>query len=528
MNFHTELESYIRAGYPLLYVTALEPERAIRSIEKVCENIGENTNNQIQVNVACNIWKVTNGWNNSGNGDDPDEVFSAIDKFPNNSVSILCNYHAFIGENPDPVRVQSFIDAYTRWKSKDMNRTVIILSPLYKIAPELERFVQNLTYTLPDNEQITKMVDTLADAYKDIFTWESTEQHDRVIANASGMTEDEVEASLALSMVKSKMVDGSPKFDPDTIMDEKAKILEKTGYLEYWPYPDSLDSVGGLTNLKLWLNERKKAVLSPKAKEFGLPNPKGLFLLGPPGTGKSLSAKCLSREWGLPLIRFDLGKVFGSLVGQSEERMRMVLAQIESLAPATVWIDEIEKGMAGADSSGDMDSGVTKRVFGQLLTWMEERPKDKLIYVIATANEALSLPPALLRRFDALFWIDLPTTSDRFEILRIQLSKNNQMSDEVEQGLGEVVSLTTGFSGAEIERVVHSAMFKAFNEDADRISLNHLVESAQKIVPLAQLRKEDIEASRAWARERCEFAQDEEPVDLKSINRTMIRSINLN
>jgi len=520
MNFHTELTSYIRAGYPILYVTALEPTRAITAIEKVCEEIAGG--------LSCHVWKVTNGWDNSGNGDDPDEVFSAIDQFANNSVSILCNYHAFIGENPDPVRVQSMIDAYSRWKGVGTNRTVIILSPIYKIAPELERFVQNLTYTLPDVTQITGIVDKFADEYKDTCTWESIEHHDRVVANASGMTEDEVESSLALSLVKSKSSNGEPKIDPDIIMNEKAKILEKTGYLEYWPYPDSLDAVGGLTNLKAWLNERKKAVLSPKAKEFGLPNPKGLFLLGPPGTGKSLSAKCLSREWGLPLIRFDLGKVFGSLVGQSEERMRMVLAQIESLAPATVWIDEIEKGMAGADSSGSMDSGVTKRVFGQLLTWMEERPKDKLIYVIATANEALSLPPALLRRFDALFWVDLPTTSDRFEILRIQLSKNKQMSDEVEQGLGEVVSLTTGFSGAEIERVVHSAMFKAFNDDVDKITLTHLIESAQKIVPLAQLRKEDIEASRAWAKERCEFAQDEEPVDLKAINRTMIRSINLN
>ena len=206
----------------------------------------------------------------------------------------------------------------------------------------------------------------------------------------------------------------------------------------------------------------------------------------------------------------------------------MVLSQIESLAPATVWIDEIEKGMAGADSSGSMDSGVTKRVFGQLLTWMEERPKDKLIYVIATANEALSLPSALLRRFDALFWIDLPTATDRLEILRIQLSKNNQLSDEVESGLEQVVGMTTGFSGAEIERVVHSAMFKAFNDEVDKVTLEHLMICAQKIVPLAQLRKEDIEASRAWARERCEFAQDEEPVDLQAINRTMVRAINLN
>ena len=520
MNFQTELESYIRAGYPLLYVTALEPVRASIAIEKVCEGISGG--------LSCHIWKITNGGDGTGNGDDPDEIFSAIDKFADNSVAILHNYHAFIGENPDPVRIQLVMDAYNRWKGKGFNRTVIILSPIYKIAPELERFVQNLTYTLPDNEQITGIVDRFADVYKDTFTWESPEHRNRVIANSSGMTEDEVESSLALSVVKSKAINNEPKIDADFIMDEKAKILEKTGYLEYWPYPDNLDAVGGLTNLKTWLNERKKAVLSPKAKEFGLPNPKGLFLLGPPGTGKSLSAKCLSREWGLPLIKFDLGKVFGSLVGQSEERMRMVCAQIESLAPATLWIDEIEKGMAGADSSGSMDSGVTKRVFGQLLTWMEERPKDKLIYIIATANEATSLPAALLRRFDELFWLDLPTTSDRYEILRIQLAKNNQMSDTINKELGQVVSLTTGFSGAEIERVVHSAMFKAFNEDAERITLDHLIDSASKIVPLAQLRREDIEASRAWARERCQFAQDEEPVDLQSINRTMIRSINLN
>ena len=522
MKFQDELNSYIRAGYSLLYVTALEPIRAIRAIEKVCGDIDGG--------LSCHVWKVTNGWDNSSRGDDPDEVFSAIDGFADNSVSILCNYHAFIGENPDPVRVQSFIDAYSRWKSVGQNRTVIILSPIYQVAPELERFVQNLTYTLPEEEQISSIVDSMAKKYS--LEWDSDEHRGRVIANASGMTEDEVESSLALSMVKTKRTTDVVSFDADIIMEEKAKILAKTGYLEYWPYPDNLSSVGGLNNLKTWLSERKKAVLSPQAKEFGLPNPKGLFLLGPPGTGKSLSAKCLSREWGLPLIRFDLGKVFGSLVGQSEERMRMILAQIESLAPAAVWIDEIEKGMAGAESSGDMDSGVTKRVFGQLLTWMEERPKDKLIYVIATANEALSLPAALLRRFDALFWVDLPTASDRKEILKIQLTKNNQLTDDVEKDIGKIVELTSGFSGAELERVVHSAMFKAFNEDVEKVTLSHLIEASSKIVPLAQLRKEDISASREWAKERCEFAQSDEPIDLKALNKAIVgsalRAVNLN
>ena len=206
MNFRDELNSYIRAGYPILYVTALEPVRAIAEIEKVCDDI------------------------NSGIGDDPDEVCGAVDNFADNSVAILCNYHAFIGENPDPVRVQSFIDAYSRWKSVGQNRTVIILSPIYKVAPELERFVQTLTYTLPDTDQITSIVDSMATQYKEIFTWDSDEHRIQVISNASGMTEDEVESSLALSMVKSKMNTGTARLDADIIMEEKAKILEKTGY----------------------------------------------------------------------------------------------------------------------------------------------------------------------------------------------------------------------------------------------------------------------------------------------------------
>ena len=526
MNFQNDLNAYIRAGYPLIYVSALEPERAISSIEKVCENINDG--------LSCHVWKNTTGWDNTGNGDDPDEIFECIDRRQTpHAVSILCNYHAYIGENPNPVLVQQFMDSYFKWKSNEDHRTVIVLSPFYKMAPELERFFQTINYTLPGTEQIEKIVDSIASGYEGIVSWDSDEHRDRVVANASGMTEDEIENSLALSIVKTKNTNDSPSIDPDLVMEEKAKILSKTGLLEYWPYPDALSSVGCLGNLKKWLLERKNAVFSEKAREFGLPNPKGLFLLGLPGTGKSLSAKCLSKEWGLPLIRFDLSKIFGSLVGESEEKMRMVLDQIESLAPAAVWIDEIEKGMAGAESSGTNDSGVTKRVFGQLLTWMEERPKDKMIYIVATANEATSLPSALLRRFDALFWVDLPTESDRKEILRIHLNKHNQLSKDIEKSMGRLCEVTRGFSGAEIENVVNSAMFKAFNDDSLKVSPAHIESASLEITPIAKLRREDIEVSRMWAKERCQFAQEEEPVNLDTLQQDRIRilqsrSINLN
>jgi len=502
----------------LLYVMADEPLRAIGSIEKICEEANG-------AGWSSHVWKVTDGWDGSGAGDDPDTVCQQIDGFEQNSVSILCNYHAFIGpEGADPVRIQTFLDSYYKWSDQENKRTTIILSPIFKLAPELERFVQTITYELPTREVVAGIVDGMVEAYE--IKWTNSEERERVISNCSGMTEDEVENSLALSLVRTRMDKGkgNETLDPDVLMGEKAKILEKTGFLEYWPYPEDLSNVGGLDNLKAWLQRRKKSVLDPRAKEFGLPNPKGVFLLGPPGTGKSLSAKCLAKEWGLPLIRFDLGRVFGSLVGQSEERMRNVLKQIEAVSPVAVWIDEIEKGMAGAESSGSLDSGVTKRVFGQLLTWMEERPADKLVYIIATANEALSLPAALLRRFDKLFWVDLPNESDRREILKIHLNKFNKYSDEIETKLERLATVTSGFSGAEIEKVIVEAMTSAFDEDSEVLP-KHLEEAAATIVPLARLRREDIEASREWAEDRCEYASTGTPVDLNQIHSDRVRTV---
>ena len=514
-TFKNELTSYIKAGYPLLYVTANEPLRAISTIEKICEEANG-------VGWSSHVWKVTDGWDGN-NAPDSQEVYSEIDKFEQNSVNILCNFHKYVGgEETDPVAIQSFIDKFYTWSEQDNKRTAIVLSPFYKLAPELERFFQIVNYELPNQDTIAEIVDRMAEAYE--IKWSNSEERGRVIANCSGMTEDEVENSLALSLVRTKMENDNPSLDPDILMGEKAKVLQKTGYLEYWPYPEDLSNVGGLDNLKAWLKKRKKSIVDPRAKEFGLPNPKGVMLLGPPGTGKSLSAKCLAKEWGLPLIRFDLGRVFGSLVGQSEERMRNVLKQIEAVSPVAVWIDEIEKGMAGAESSGSLDSGVTKRVFGQLLTWMEERPEDKLVYIIATANEALSLPAALLRRFDKLFWVDLPNESDRREILKIHLNKVNKYSDEIENKLDRLSTVTSGFSGAEIEKVIVEAMTSAFDEDSEVLP-KHLEEAAATIVPLARLRREDIEASREWAEDRCEYAQTGAQVDLNQIHADRVRAV---
>ena len=504
-----DLKSYIKAGQPLIYVTALELPRAAYSIETICKSLnGEG--------YPFHEWKVTTGWDGTGSGDDPAEVFDWIDKFDDNSVCLLYNFHGFIGENPDMPTVQNFIDGYARWKGI-RPRTVIVLSPIYKVAPEFERLFLSVPYELPTPVQIEEIVDVVTNEWVEqgLFSgWESDDDKRRVIANAGGMTENEVENALALSMIKTKT-----SVDPKIIMSEKAKILESSGVLEYTPFDGDMSSVGGLQLLKEWLIRRKNVIFDPRSKDFGIANPKGVFLLGPPGTGKSLTAKCIAQEFGLPLIKFDMSKVFSKFVGSSEERMRMVFNQIESLAPAVLWVDEIEKAMAGASGGGEQDSGVSKRVYGQMITWMEERSKDKLIYIVATANSIQGLPAPLLRRFDEVFWADLPTQANREEILEIHLTKRGKEMPS-KSSVGKVVSLMQGFSGAEIEKVVDAALVDAFADDPDSPILkgNHLEVAASAIVPQARLNREEIESSRTWAFGRCKEAQEGEPVRLDNIN----------
>jgi ATP-dependent 26S proteasome regulatory subunit len=506
--FAEDLKSYIKAGQPLIYVTALELPRAAMSIEEVCKSLnGEG--------YPFHEWKVTTGWDNSGSGDDPSEVFDWIDRFDDLSVCLLYNFHGFIGENPEMPTVQNFIDGYQRWKGRSP-RTVIVLSPIYKVAPELERIFLPVPYELPTSDQIEKTVSRVTDGWieQGMFKgWESEEEKQRVVSNAGGMTENEVENALALSLAKTKTV------DPQIIMSEKAKILESAGVLEYTPFEGDMSSVGGLQLLKEWLIRRKKVIFNPKSKDFGIANPKGVFLLGPPGTGKSLTAKCIAQEFGLPLIKFDMSKVFSKFVGSSEERMRMVFNQIESLAPAVLWVDEIEKAMAGASGGGEMDSGVSKRVYGQMITWMEERPKDKLVYIVATANSIQGLPAPLLRRFDEVFWADLPTQANREEILEIHMSKRGKEMPS-KTSVGKIVSLTQGFSGAEIEKVVDAALVDAFAESSENPVLEgkHLEAAASELVPQARLNREEIESSRTWSIGRCKQAQEGEPVRLDNIN----------
>jgi len=516
MDFSSELSLYFKAGYPFLYVQALEVARAITSVIKACEDFNED-------GLACHVWYNTRGWE----GHSPqgrwevidstkslDNVVQHIDDGPK-GVYVLTNFHFYLGTEARADLIQQFMDGCYKWKAT--GKHVIIVSPFFEISKELERMVQTVPYTLPSKEELGTYLDYFLEKNfqgNEKFTFpESNEEQQTIVDAGSGLTLEEFENSVVFSLVKGD----KGKIIPSIIMEEKSKILAKSEWISYFPWPEDMSSVGGLDAFKDWLSRRQKG-LSKKAREFGLPYPKGVLLLGTPGTGKSLTVKCMAKEWDIPLIRFDMGAIFNSLVGQSEENMRMGLAQVEALAPVILWIDEMEKGLAGSGGGGTNDSGTTQRVFGTLLSWMQERTKDELIYVAATVNNVQNLPPELLRkgRFDEIFWVDLPPSKERREILEIHLRKNDQPMDFSEKEWGLILDVSKNFSGAELENAVQDAMYEAFYTDVKAVTSNHLVDAISSTVPLAQTMETSIALGREWAKTRCRMAQRQEVENILS------------
>jgi SpoVK/Ycf46/Vps4 family AAA+-type ATPase len=263
-----------------------------------------------------------------------------------------------------------------------------------------------------------------------------------------------------------------------------------------------MKEVGGLDELKKWLAKRGKA-FTPEARAFGLPEPRGILLLGIPGCGKSLTAKAIASLWQLPLLKLDVGKVFSSYIGSSEENVRRAILTAESIAPTILWLDELEKGFSGAGSSGMTDGGTTARVFGTFLTWLQE--KSTPVFVVATSNNVKELPPELLRkgRFDEIFYVDLPAKEERAEIFRIHLEKRGKNLTAFD--LTGAASRTQGFSGSEIEETIVSALYDAFDQESE-LCQKHIEESIASIIPLSRTMEDQIRGLREWAHLRARRA----------------------
>jgi SpoVK/Ycf46/Vps4 family AAA+-type ATPase len=486
-----KIEILIRARYPLIYVVSFEEGRVGKRLEALAVERKKQLYN----------WTITNGLELPDGSwitelKDPIKVLEYILQSDANALFVLRDYHHYLN---DPVVVRKQRDLAHALKITRKN--IIFLSPVLKVPTELEKEIAVIDYRLPCKEELTEIIRRITQSLDEsgkLEALKSAEKLEKIAEAALGLTAEEAENVFAKSLVE------KGQFDITIVLSEKEQIIRKSGVLEYYHANEKMQEVGGLEELKGWLVKRGKA-FTPKAREFGLPEPRGILLLGIPGCGKSLTAKAIAGMWQLPLLKLDVGKVFSSYVGSSEENVRRAIQTAESIAPCILWLDEMEKGFSGLGSSGMTDGGTTARVFGTFLTWLQE--KRSAVFVVETSNNVSQLPPELLRkgRFDEIFYVDLPTREERKEILKIHLEKRKREPGGFD--IEKIGRETHGFSGSEIEEVIVSGLYDAFNRD-EELKQEHLEQVIKTMIPLSQTMEEQIRGIRDWAKLRARRASN--------------------
>jgi SpoVK/Ycf46/Vps4 family AAA+-type ATPase len=402
------------------------------------------------------------------------------------AIYVFKDLHPFL-DSPEVVRwLRDAIAAF-----KGTNRAIILMSPIQQVPVELEKDIVVLDYPLPTMSEIDDVLTERLEGSKI-----STDTREKLLKAALGLTRDEAEKVYRKASVTAGQLTES---EVDIVLTEKKQLIRRNGILEYIDFDESLESIGGLEELKHWLQQRSNA-FTERAREYGLPQPKGMLILGVPGCGKSLIAKTTSRLWGLPLLRLDMGRVYdGSMVGRSEANLRSALKTAESISPVILFIDEMDKAFAGGAGSADSDGGTSSRIFGSFLTWMQE--KSSPVFVMATANRVDRLPGEFLRkgRFDEIFFVDLPTPEERQEIFSIHLSKRRQNIERFD--IPQLANVCDGFSGAEIEQAVVAAMYEAFAQDREFTQLD-IIAASRATLPLSKTMTEQVSALRDWASQR--------------------------
>ncbi len=522
-----QIQDMLKAYYPVIYLTTFEYNRTKQKLIGIAKNLNKN--------YQFYEWNCVDGLSQIDlkdssitfleNIEEPEQLLkhiSAQTEKDTAEIYVLEDFHDFISERNIKIQLRQLAE-----KLRFYRKHIIIISSVLSLPIELEKYITVLELPLPgrvDLESVLNRVVNNASVEVD------NELKKKLIDSALGMTVMEADLAYCLAAVKDKMGINSPR----TVAFEKEQIIKKSGLLDYFQVNESLKNVGGMEILKEWLEKRKQA-FDFKAQTWGLAEPKGLLLLGVPGCGKSLTAKCIASLWNMPLLRMDIGKVFEGTVGSSESNIRRAIATAEAVAPCVLWIDEIEKGLSGVQSSGSTDGGTTSRIFSTILTWMQEKVQP--VFVVATANDISMLPPELLRkgRFDEIFFVDLPSELDRKSIFSIHLANalkgTNQKSEDF--GLDKLAKESKGFNGAEIEECVKEAKFTAYTENHNepRLQIIHLLNAIKDTVPLSKTMKDQIEFLRKWAKSRAKQAgsfnneniQDDEEVQLtkfeKEINR---------
>jgi SpoVK/Ycf46/Vps4 family AAA+-type ATPase len=484
-----ELNILIQAQYPLIYLVTFEEERAEQSIVTLAKSLPSLP--------RVFSWTVTKGLSevNEASGGSPHNTISpeaALDwvvRHKGAGIYIFKDLHPFL-DNPSVTR--SLRDAVAYFKGSD--KSIILMSPVQNIPTEMEKEVVVLDFALPDMGELNRVLNVqLLDSNSPRPTASARE---KLLTATLGLTKDEAEKVYRKACVKAGQL---TEAEVEIVLSEKKQLIKRNGILEYIEEDETLDSIGGLEELKHWLFQRSDA-FTEKAREYGLPQPKGMLILGVPGCGKSLIAKTTSRLWGLPLLRLDIGRVYdGSTVGRSEANLRNALKTAESISPAILFIDELDKAFAGGVGSADSDGGTSSRIFGSFLTWMQE--KTSPVFVMATANRVDRLPGEFLRkgRFDEIFFVDLPNVDEREDIYRIHLEKRRPQIDRF--NLNQLAKVSEGFSGAEIEQAIVAAMYEAFAQNREFTQLD-IIAAVKSTLPLSKTMTEQVTALRDWARQR--------------------------
>jgi SpoVK/Ycf46/Vps4 family AAA+-type ATPase len=481
-----KITNYIRAGYAGLYIVSPEEQRVEAEIKAIADSV--------QFDLF--FWNAVDGLVNASSGAqntalDPLEALQAMEEQKEKTITLLKDFHLHLTD-PNPILISKLKQVLA--VAKTQNKTLIILGCRLCLPPELEREITVIDFSLPNEEQLGIVLDGIIESAS--LKALAADPREKVINAAKGLTTIEAENAFALSVAEKKSIDAA------VVSREKAQALRKNGILEVIETKESLESIGGLDLLKGWLLARKNA-FSRQAIEYGLPAPKGVLVMGISGTGKSLSAKATANVFGIPLLKLDAGKIFGSLVGSSEANVRSVIQTAEAIAPCCLWVDELEKALSGTKSSGSTDGGTSARVFGSLLNWLQE--KKSPVFVVATANDVSQLPPELLRkgRWDELFFVDLPNEEERRAIWSIQIQKYGRNPKDFD--LDQLARVAEGMTGAEIESAFVEALYVAFEQGREPTDLD-IAQVLTGSVPLSKLMAEQVNGLRAWAKGRARLA----------------------
>jgi len=481
MKFNDELTLLLKARYPVIFIDTIEEDRVEYVIRK---HIKTNLNRSIY------SWDFVDGYTNNPNNEgfakrNPLQALELVERLTAETPAIflLKDFNRFLTDISISRKLKN-IGRLLKLQPK----TIIIIGSEFNIPNELQDLVTVIQFQLPVkteiSQELTRLIESLnINVDSDLF--ESLTQA------CQGLSLERIRRVLSKIIATHKTIDQK---SIDILLNEKKQIISQTEILEYWSAEKKITNIGGVKNLKDWLKKRKSS-FGMQASNYGLPTPRGLLLVGIQGTGKSLTAKAIATEWQLPLLKLDVGKLFGGIVGESESRLRQMIDVSETLAPCILWIDEIDKAFSINETNGD--SGTSNRVLATFISWLSE--KTKPVFVVATANNIDRLPLEIIRkgRFDEIFFLDLPQKQEREQIFKIHIQEFRPNSWELFD-YTKLAQLSESFSGAEIKQSIIEAMYHAFYEERE-FTTDDICFALNELIPLAQLESNQTKKLQSWA-----------------------------